>query len=223
MLAALSGIVHRLRLGILVTGNTYRHPSVLANMAATLDVASGGRLEVGLGTGWVEAEHEAYGIPLPSWTERFERLEETFEILDSLLTREVTDITGRYHTLRGARALPKPVQNPRPPLIIGGTGEKKTLRIAARWADGWNLPNGSPDLLRHKVAVLHRHCADAGRDPGEIEVSVKVKADIDPAEFADLAMEYREAGAHHVIAMFEAPFRPSMLGALADRLSAVIE
>jgi len=218
MLAALSGIVHRIRLGLLVTGNTYRHPAVLANMAATLDVISGGRLEIGLGTGWVEAEHEAYGISLPSWTERFDRLEETCEILDALLTREITDLEGPFHTLRGARAEPKPIQKPRPPIIIGGTGENRTLRIAARWADQWNLPGGEPDVLRHKVDVLHRHCADIGRDPTEIEVSVKVKAGDDPGEFADRASEYREAGAHHVIAMFEAPFDPAKLGAIADRL-----
>jgi F420-dependent oxidoreductase-like protein len=223
MLAALSGIVPRIRLGVLVTGNTYRHPAVLANMAATLDVASGGRLEIGLGTGWVEGEHVAYGIPLPSWKERFDRLEETCEILDSLLTREVTDLNGPFHTLRGARALPKPLQRPRPPIVVGGTGEKRTLRIAARWADGWNLPGGEPDVLRHKVGVLHRHCADVGRDPTEIEVSVKVKADRDPGEFADLAHRYREAGADHVIAMFEAPFDPAALGALADRLGPLLD
>jgi F420-dependent oxidoreductase-like protein len=219
MLAALSGVVHRLRLGVLVTGNTYRHPSVLANMAATLDVASGGRLEIGLGTGWVEGEHEAYGIPLPPWKERFDRLEETCEILDSLLTKEITDFDGPFHRLQGARAEPKPIQQPRPPIVIGGTGEKRTLRIAARWADEWNLPGGEPDLLRHKVGVLHRHCADLGRDPAEIEVSVKVKADGDPGEFADLAARFGEAGAHHVIAMFEAPFEPAKLGRLAGYLA----
>ena len=222
MLAALSGIVHRIRLGVLVTGNTYRHPAVLANMAATLDVISGGRLEIGLGTGWVETEHRVYDIPLPSWKERFDRLEETCEILDALLTREATNIDGPFHTLRGARAEPKPIQRPRPPIVIGGTGEKRTLRIAARWADQWNLPAGAPDVLRHKVAVLHRHCAEIGRDPTEIEVSVKVKADGDPIEFADLVSDYRDAGARHVIAMFEAPFDPSKLGAVAERLRPMI-
>lgn len=222
MLAALSGVVHRLRLGILVTGNTYRHPAVLANTAATLDVASGGRLELGLGTGWVEAEHIAYDIPLPPWKERFDRLEETCEILHLLFTQEVTDFTGPFHTITRARALPKPIQRPHPPITIGGTGEKRTLRIAALWADQWNLPSGDPDTLRHKVAVLHRHCADIGRDPAQIEVSVKAKADGDPGEFADLVGRYREAGAQHIIAMFEAPFDPAKLGALADRVGSAI-
>ena len=219
MLAALSGIVSRVRLGILVTGNTYRHPAVLANMAATLDVASTGRLEIGLGTGWAEDEHRAYGIPLPPWKERFDRLEETCAILDSLFTSESTDFEGPFHSLRSARAYPKPIQQPRPPFIIGGTGERRTLRIAAEWADEWNLPGGEPEVLRHKVGVLRHHCADVGRDPADIDVSVKVPADRDPGEFADLAAEYQEAGAGHVIAMFQAPFDPAKLGRLAERMA----
>lgn len=222
MLAALSGIVGRIRLGVMVTGNTYRHPSVLANMAATLDVASGGRLEIGLGTGWVEAEHHAYGIPLPSWKGRFDRLEETCEILHLLFTNDVADFDGTYYHLEGAKALPKPLQRPHPPIVIGGTGEKRTLRIAALWADQWNLPGGDPDMLRHKVEVLHQHCTAIGRDPAEIEISTKIKADGDPGALADLVGQFREAGADHIIAMFEAPFDPAKLGAVANRLRPVM-
>lgn len=222
MLAALSGIVERIRLGVMVTGNTYRHPSVLANMAATLDVASGGRLEIGLGTGWVEAEHHAYGITLPSWKERFDRLEETCEILHLLFTNDVADFDGTYYHLEGAKALPKPLQRPHPPIVIGGTGEKRTLRIAALWADQWNLPGGDPDMLRHKVEVLHQHCTAIGRDPAEIEISTKIKADGDPGALADLVGQFREAGADHIIAMFEAPFDPAKLGTVADRLRPVM-
>ncbi len=222
MLAALSGIVHRIRLGVMVTGNTYRHPAVLANMAATLDVASGGRLEIGLGTGWVEAEHTSYGIPLPPWKERFDRLEETCEILHLLFTEQAADFDGTFYHLEGAKALPKPLQKPHPPIVIGGTGEKRTLRIAAMWADQWNLPGGDPGMLRHKVEVLHQHCADVGRDPAEIEVSTKIKADGDPGALADLVGQFREAGADHIVAMFEAPFDPAKLGAVADRLRPVM-
>ena len=222
MLAALSGIVQRIRLGVMVTGNTYRHPAVLANMAATLDVASGGRLEIGLGTGWVEAEHAAYGIPLPPWKERFDRLEETCEILHLLFADGIADFDGSFYRLERARALPKPIQKPHPPIVIGGTGEKRTLRIAALWADQWNLPGGDPDMLRHKVEVLHHHCADVGRDPAEIEVSTKIKADGDPGALADLVGEFREAGAGHIIAMFEAPFDPAKLGVVANHLGPVI-
>jgi F420-dependent oxidoreductase-like protein len=222
MLAALSGIVQRIRLGVMVTGNTYRHPSVLANMAATLDVASGGRLEIGLGTGWVEAEHRAYGIPLPTWKERFDRLEETCEILHLLFVADIADFDGFYYHLEGARALPKPLQRPHPPIVVGGTGEKRTLRIAALWADEWNLPGGDPDMLRHKVEVLRRHCAEVGRDPSEIAISTKIKADGDPGALANLVGQLREAGADHIIAMFEAPFDPAKLGVVADRLGPVI-
>ena len=222
MLAALSGIVQRIRLGVMVTGNTYRHPAVLANMAATLDVVSGGRLEIGLGTGWVEAEHTAYGIPLPPWKERFDRLEETCEILHLLFTEDHADFDGSFYRLEGAKALPKPIQEPHPPIVVGGTGEKRTLRIAALWADQWNLPGGDPDMLRHKVEVLHGHCADVGRDPTEIEVSTKIKADGDPGALVDLVGEFREAGADHIIAMFEAPFDPAKLGVVADRLDPIM-
>lgn len=222
MLAALSGLVTRLRLGVMVTGNTYRHPSVLANMASTLDVASGGRLEIGLGTGWVESEHAAYGIPLPSWKERFDRLEETCEILHRLFTEEVTDFHGPFHRLENARALPKPIQKPHPPIVIGGTGEMRTLRIAALWADQWNLPGGDPEMLRQKIEVLNAHCDDVGRDPAAIEISAKIKADGDPAELAHVVGAFREAGADHIIAMFEAPFDPAKLGIVADHLEPVI-
>ncbi len=222
MLAALSGLVHRIRLGVLVTGNTYRHPAVLANMAATLDVVSGGRLEIGLGTGWVEAEHITYDIPLPSWKERFDRLEETCEILHLLFTKEIVNFDGPFHRLEGATALPKPIQRPRPPITIGGTGERRTLRIAALWADQWNLPGGDPDMLRHKVEVLHGHCANVGRDPAEIEISVKINADGDPGALAELVGQFREAGAGHIIAMFEAPFDPARLGVVAGHLEPVI-
>lgn len=222
MLAAMTGLVHRLRLGMLVSCVTYRHPAVLANMIATIDIASGGRLEVGLGAGWAEEEHLAYGIPLPSWKERFDRLEETCAVIDSLLTNDTTDFAGKYFTLRNARCDPKPIQKPRPPILIGGIGEKRTLMAAARFADHWNFPGGEPDAFRHKLAVLHEHCAAIGRDPAEIEVSVKLKADDDPGEFADLTAQYRDAGAQHVIAQFVAPFQPAKLGALAEKLIKVV-
>jgi F420-dependent oxidoreductase-like protein len=220
MLAAMSQVVARLRFGVLVTANTFRHPAVLANMAATLDVISGGRLEIGLGAGWAEQEHVAYDIDLPPPKERFDRLEETCEILHLLLTREVTDFDGPFHRLRAARCDPKPIQRPRPPIVVGGVGEKRTLRIAARWADQWNLPGGDPDLLRRKIAVLHRHCADVGRDPADIEVSVKVRADTNPGALADLIAGHHAAGAGHVIVQFDAPFDPADLGRIAAGLPA---
>ncbi len=218
LLAALTGQTSRLRLGVLVTGNTYRHPAVLANMAATLDVISEGRVEVGLGAGWNEVEHAGYGIPLPGLKERFDRLEEACEVLHRLFGEEAVTFRGHYYTLHEARCEPKPVQRPRPPLVIGGKGERRTLKIAARWADQWNFPGGEPAELSHKIDVLAAHCAAVGRDPAAIEVSVKAKADCDPEQFAELAARYRDAGAHHLIAQFSAPFDPAALGRIASHL-----
>ncbi len=222
MLSYLAALTRRIRLGVLVTGNTHRHPAVLANMAATLDVASGGRLEIGLGAGWSEEEHHAYGIPLPRWPERFDRLEESCEVIDRLLTQERTTFRGRHYRLTDAMCQPKPIQRPRPPLVIGGKGEKRTLRIAARWADQWNFPNGEPAELRHKIEVLHSHCAALGRDPADIEISVKAEADIEPGAFAQLTAAYREVGAQHIIAHFPAPHDPAVLGVFAEHLAPVV-
>jgi len=221
MLSFLAATTSRIRLGVLVTGNTHRHPAVLANMAATLDVASGGRLEIGLGAGWSEEEHAAYGLPLPPWPERFDRLEEACAVIDGLLTEERVTFNGTYYQLTDAMWEPKPLQRPRPPLVIGGKGERRTLRIAARWADQWNFPWGEPSELQRLIGVLHQHCADIGRDPGEIETSVKVEADIAPGEFAELTAAYREAGAQHIIAHFPPPLDPAVLATYAEHLGPV--
>lgn len=218
MLSYLAAATRRIRLGVLVTGNTHRHPAVLANMAATLDVASGGRLEIGLGAGWSQEEHAAYGIPLPRWPERFDRLDEACAVIDGLLTEERVTFTGVHYQLSDAMCEPKPLQKPRPPLVIGGKGEKRTLRIAARWADQWNFPWGEPSELRRLIAVLHQHCENEGRDPTEIEISVKAEADIAPEKFAELAAAYREAGAQHIIVHFPPPHDPGVLGAYAEHL-----
>ncbi|MDZ7733724.1 MAG: TIGR03560 family F420-dependent LLM class oxidoreductase [Acidimicrobiia bacterium] len=136
MLAGLAAAVPRLRLGPLVTSNTYRHPAVLANIASTVDAISGGRVVLGLGAGWQENEHRAYGIDLPPVGERFDRLEEACEIVTRLLRDERTTFEGEHYTLRDAPLAPKPTDMP---LLIGGGGEKRTLRIAARYADEWNV------------------------------------------------------------------------------------
>ena len=171
LLAALAAAVPRVRLGSLVAGNTYRHPAVLAKVAATVDHVSGGRVVLGLGAGWQENEHAAYGIPFLTIRERLERLEEACEIVKGLLTQARTSFEGCHYTLRDAPLEPKPVQDPLP-LLVGGGGEKVTMRIAARWADEWNVW-GTPDVLRHKNAVLDRHCEDLGRDPGKIRRSAQ--------------------------------------------------
>jgi F420-dependent oxidoreductase-like protein len=168
-LAALAASVPRVRIGPLVTGNTYRHPAVLAKMAATVDHISGGRLVLGLGAGWQENEHRQYGIPFHTLGERLGRLDEACQIVKGLFSNPKTTFEGRYYRLEEASLEPKPVQDPLP-LLVGGGGEKVTLRITARWADEWNVW-GDVETLRHKMEVLDGHCADVGRNPREIQRS----------------------------------------------------
>ncbi|MBA4181260.1 MAG: LLM class F420-dependent oxidoreductase [Anaerolinea sp.] len=166
-LAALAARVPRIRLGALVTGNTYRHPAVLAKMAANVDNISEGRCVLGLGAGWQENEHAAYGIPFYTLGGRMLRLEEACEVVTGLFANEKTNFQGRYYQLTDAPLAPKPVQRPLP-LLIGGGGEKQTMRIAAKYATDWNVW-GTPELLRAKQVVLDEHCRAIGRDPKEIQ------------------------------------------------------
>jgi F420-dependent oxidoreductase-like protein len=163
---ALAALVPRLRVGALVFGNTYRHPAVLANMAATVDHVSGGRFVLGLGAGWQENEHEQYGIELPPPRERLDRFEEALRVIRGLLEQPRTTFAGQYYRLTDAVCEPKPVQRPLP-ILVGGSGERRMLRIVARHADIWNTW-GRPDVIAHKSAVLDRHCAEVGRDPAAI-------------------------------------------------------
>ena len=165
-LTGVGALVPRLRLGTLVTGNTYRHPAVLAKMAATLDHMTGGRVVLGLGSGWQENEHQQYGIPFYTVRERLERLDEACAVIKALFGESKASFDGRFYQLEDASLEPKPVQQPLP-LLIGGGGEKRTLRITARHADAWNVW-GDVAILRHKMEILDRHCADLGRDPKAI-------------------------------------------------------
>ncbi len=219
ILAAMAAVTRRLRLGVMVTGNTYRHPAVLANMAATVDVISDGRLELGLGAGWHEEEHEAYGIDLPPLRERFDRFDEALEVVHLLLTQPVANFSGTHYRLTEARCEPKPVQRPRPPLVIGGKGERRTLGAAARWADQWNYPRGEPEEFRRLVGVLAERCEEIGRPVGDIEVSVQLFAESDPAATAAEAAAFVEAGADHVIVALRSPFDPADLAPLAEALT----
>jgi F420-dependent oxidoreductase-like protein len=168
---AVAALVPRVRVGTLVLGNTYRHPAVVANMAATIDRISGGRLVLGVGAGWQRNEHEQYGIDLPPVRERLDRFEEAVQVLRGLLTRERFSFAGEHYTLTDATCEPKPVQSPMP-ILIGGSGEKRMLKIVARHADEWNTW-GTPETFEHKTAVLARHCADVGRDPSTIARSAQ--------------------------------------------------
>ena len=166
-LAALAPLTSRMRIGTIVAGNTYRHPAVLAKMAAQVDIISGGRLICGLGAAWQQNEHEAYGIPFYTVQERLARLDEACQVLKALWTQDRSTFKGRYYQLADAPLAPKPVQRPHPELMIGGGGEKVTLKIVARHADHWNVWGG-PEVLARKGALLDGYCRAAGRDPKSI-------------------------------------------------------
>jgi len=174
-LAALAMATTRLRIGILVTGNTYRHPTVLAKMATTVDVISNGRLEFGIGTGWYEPEHQMYGLPFGSVRERCERLDEALHVIRQLWTQREATFAGKHYQLQAAVHEPKPVQKPHPPIVVAGAGEKRLLPLVARHADVWSS-FGSPDVYRRKIEVLRRLCEAEGRSVDEIEKSVLVPA-----------------------------------------------
>ena len=238
--AALACSTSRVRCGSLVYCAGYRHPAVLANAIATIDHLSGGRADIGLGAGWAENEYRAYGIPFPSAGERLDILEESVQCVRGLLHDEVTDFAGRHFTLTAARCEPRPVQA-RLPIWIGGGGEKRTLRIVARWADGWNVPFISPDDFAHKRDVLGAHCAEVGRDPADIRCTVNVGLALDDehlrqqfgriAEFVrpgvlvgsggslvDAVGRYADAGAEQVNIALRAPWSLAGIESLAGAM-----
>ena len=219
-LTALAQATTRLRLGVLVTGNHYRHPAVLANMAATLDIVSGGRLELRIGAGWNEEESGAYGIELGTLTERFDRFDEACEVITSLLTEHTTTFDGRYFQLTDAYCEPKSVQQPHPPICIGGTGRKRTLPAAARWAQHWNHPGASVEDWRATYDVLLECCADIGRDPSEITTSTHLRLGPEgPGAVAEQAAAYAEAGMDLGIVYIPVPHDPAVLEPLAEALA----
>ncbi len=218
-LSALGALTKRVRLGTLVTGNTYRHPAVLAKMAATLDHITEGRVVLGLGSGWQENEHRQYGLPFYDVPERLARLDEACEVIKRLFHDQRSHFEGRFYTLTDATLEPKPLQHPLP-LMIGGGGEKVTLKITAKHADEWNVW-GDPTILRQKMAILDAHCADVDRNPADIQRSAvallfmsednafleqMLNSDIQqphlvgtPAEIHEIIEEYEEAGVNEFI------------------------
>jgi F420-dependent oxidoreductase-like protein len=194
LLAAMAEATSRVRIGLMVTGNTYRHPAVLAKMATTIDHLSGGRLEFGLGASGVEVEHAMLGIPFAPPGERVRRLGEALTVCRKLWTEERPSFDGRYYTLTDAVSNPKPLQRPHPPIWVGGGGEKVTLRIVAEHADVWNVV-GSVEEVARKGSVLDQHCAEIGRDPATIRRSALARFEpSDPVAFVDLLHSYGEAG-----------------------------
>jgi len=226
--AALGALVPRVRIGTLVYGNTYRHPAVVANMAATVDHITGGRFTLGVGAGWQVNEHEQYGIGLPPVKRRLDRFVEALQVLRGLLRQPTTTVHGEYYQLTDALCEPKPVQDPLP-ILIGGSGERRMLGIVAEYADMWNAW-GKPDLIAHKSAVLDDFCATLGRDPKAIARTAQALVVVDgpvpeglptpviggsPERLADTIAEYRGIGLDELIVP------DVLLGTGADRLKAM--
>jgi F420-dependent oxidoreductase-like protein len=219
LLAALAAQTQRLRVGVMVTGNTYRHPAVLAKMAATVDVIANGRLNFGIGTGWSEREHRAYGIPLPTPGERIRRLGEACELIRRLWTEPVVSFEGRYYQLNAAYCEPKPMQTPHPPFAIGAEGER-TLRVVARHADIWDCSVDSPEEYRQKSLLLDGYCAAIGRDPAAVERSRHIS--VNPADLDAVRRETRTfiaAGATHIIYHVPVPDPSGVLRRLAEEVA----
>ncbi len=224
-LAAIGQATRRIRIGCQVTGMIYRHPAVLANMAATVDIISGGRLELGLGAGWNKYECDAYGIELPPLKERFDRFDEGVQAIIGLLTQPVTTFDGNHIKLTDARCEPKPVQRPHPPITIGGRGPRRTLRAAARWAQQWNVIVGTPAEWLELKETLAAHCADVNRDPAHITCSVNVRMDEELALDKSIglavenAAEFKEAGVDLAVINLPLRAKPDVLAPLAEALA----
>ena len=204
-LSYLAGVTSRARLGTLVTGVHYRHPGLLVKTATTLDVLSGGRAYLGIGAGWYERESRGLGVPFPSTAERFERLEEALQISHQMWSGETAAYEGDHYYLTETLNNPPALSRPRPPIMVGGSGERKTLRLVAQYADACNLfAYGGPETIRHKLDVLKGHCEDAGRDYDEIEKTALGTANLapdgmTPDQVIDTCREMAEAGIEHLV------------------------
>ncbi|RKT55103.1 LLM class F420-dependent oxidoreductase [Saccharothrix australiensis] len=215
VLGFLAGKTERITLGVLVTGVTYRHPGLLAKVVSTLDVLSGGRALLGLGAAWYEREHRGLGVPYPPVAERFERLEETLLICRQMWGDDDGPFEGRHYRLAETICEPRPLR--RPPVLIGGGGERKTLRLVARHADACNL-FGGPEEVAHKLDVLARHCAAEGRDPSTIEKTILFGEDPldDPDAFLDQMARHAELGVSRVWVGARGPVPADWLRRVAD-------
>lgn len=196
-LGYLAGVTENMRLGLLVTGATYRHPGLLGKIVTTLDVLSRGRAVLGIGAAWYDREHAGLGVPFPSTSERFERLEETLQVVRQLWSDDDGAYVGKHYRLAETICVPPPVQQPHPPILIGGSGERKTLRLVAQYADACNIFADGVDGARHKLDVLRRHCDDVGRDFDSIEKTMMAGAAdavADPDGFVRDMAAYAELG-----------------------------
>jgi F420-dependent oxidoreductase-like protein len=205
-LSALAAITNRVRLGHIVICTAFRNPALTAKMMSTMDVISGGRMELGIGAGWKRDEWLAYGYGFPATRERLAALEDHLEVITRMLGPGRATYEGRYASVDGAINIPKPLQS-RLPIMVGGNGEKVTWRLAARFADELNVDGMSPDVLREKMPIIRARCEEIGRDPETLPVSVhiwKSHVDLERNARMDLLAAYREAGASRVMALIQA-------------------
>ena len=221
-LSALAQATERLRIGSMVNAAPYRHPGLCAAMASSLDIVSGGRLELGLGAGWNEVEAGAYGISL---AERFDRFEEYLECVVSLLSQPITDFQGRHYTLTNARNEPKGPQQPTPPIVIGGAGPRRTMPLVAKWADHWNFPGGEVAKFAESKARLVECCEEIGRDPSEITTSTHLiyRAEDPIDNVLTQAEQYKAAGLDLAILYPFSPVPPASVHDMADALEELVE
>lgn len=203
--SVVAGLTSKIKLGTLVTGIVYRHPSVLAKVGATLDVLSKGRLFMGIGAAWNVDESTAYGIPFPPVKERMQRLEEAVQIIEKMWTEERTTFSGKFYQISGAYCNPKPIQKPHPPIMVGGSGERRTLKIVAKYADACNL-FGSVETVKRKLAILREHCQSVGRDYDSILKSKlsSIVIDEDKARVAEVIKNVPEERRREAV-MFGTP------------------
>jgi F420-dependent oxidoreductase-like protein len=225
-LGFLAAHTHTTELQLLVTGVTYRHPGLLAKIVTTLDVLSGGRAVLGIGAAWYEREHEALGVPFPALTTRFERLEETLQIVHQMWSDKVSPYDGKHYQLARTLNAPQPLSRPHPPVMIGGSGKRKTLRLVAKYADASNIfagPHAGPDAVQAKLDVLREHCTREGTDYERIRKTILYVGSLEPTveggkSFADQMSRYAEIGIEEVHVM---PFGPDPVGfvrALGDNV-----
>jgi F420-dependent oxidoreductase-like protein len=219
-LGFLAGQTQKMTLGLLVTGVTYRHPGLLAKIVTTLDVLSEGRAQLGIGAAWYEREHRGLGVPFPPVSERFERLEETLQICHQMWSDDDGPYEGRHYRLAETICSPGPICRPRPKILVGGSGERKTLRLVARYADACNLFAPDPEVVAHKLEVLARHCDAEGRDPADIEKTILGFAD--PLEdvdgFISSMAEYAGLGIELVELMPMGPDPAGWVAQLGERV-----
>ncbi len=229
-LAFAAAATSTVKLGTMVTGVTYRHPGVLVKTATTLDVLSGGRAYFGIGAAWNEQEHSGLGVPFPPLAERFERLEDVLRLAHQMWRDDDSAFAGKHYQLSRPLNHPQPVSRPHPPILIGGTGERKTLKFVAQYADACNLFEMGHDELKHKLQVLQQHCADQGRDYAEIEKTTLGRLDLS-AEGSDGGATVQqtverfgrlaELGIDHALVNFPQVYRPDLFDRLAEVVAAI--